>query len=88
MTLESRVHEVCARSILFRYFRMADNRELTALSTPCPFSEDLRLRLAGWFRQRVNIESSNSFEVGTGTEVVQVNRGLTPGVRPMTSVGC
>jgi hypothetical protein len=24
MTLESRVHEVCTRSILFRYFRMAD----------------------------------------------------------------
>jgi hypothetical protein len=25
MTLESRVHEVCARSILFRYFQVTDH---------------------------------------------------------------
>jgi len=35
-------------------------------------------RPAGCFATRVNIESSNSFEVGTSTGVVQVNRGVLP----------
>ena len=43
--------------------------------------EDLRLRLAGWFRHNVNMS-----EVGANTSGQQWS--LTPGVRPMTSVGC
>jgi hypothetical protein len=58
--------------------RFADKPGVDCFGQHFAVSEDLRLRLAGGFATRVNIESSNSFEVGTSTGVVQVSRGVLP----------
>ncbi len=57
---------------------MPTNRELTALVNTLPLARTYAFGWQGGFATRVNIESSNSFEVGTGTGVVQVSRGGLP----------
>jgi hypothetical protein len=54
------------------------NRELTALVNRLPLARTYAFGWQGGFVPRVNIESSDSFEVGTGTGVVQVSRGVLP----------
>jgi hypothetical protein len=52
------------------------NRELTALVNTLPLARTYAFGWQGGSATRVNIPSSNSFEVGTTTGVVQVNRGV------------
>ncbi len=87
-TLEKPVSSLI-KSKLFLSFRVADNTGVEQVDQHCAVSKDLPLRLAGCFRHSGQYEvadqvrSWGQYRCGAGQPW-----STTPGVRPMTSVGC